>query len=63
MAAHPPQPQQNPARIGMDVVKPYGVYLNGVLVAAHPTERAARTTFNKLTSGVRLEGVFVGQSR
>lgn len=40
---------RNPDTVGMDMVPPYAVYLNGEVVATHDSERAAGELFNKLT--------------
>ena len=40
---------RNPDTVGMDMVPPYAVYLNGEMVATHDSERAAGDLFNKLT--------------
>lgn len=38
----------NPGTVGMDMVPPYAVYLNGEVVATHDSEHAANELFNKL---------------
>jgi hypothetical protein len=48
--------------VGMDMFPPYGVYLDGDLLAEHPTEREAQITFDKLAKRSRAKDVFVGQS-
>lgn len=48
--------------IGMDMVAPYGVYLNGELVAEHSTEKEAESLFDALRERSRTERIFVGQS-
>jgi hypothetical protein len=48
--------------IGMDMVAPYGVYLNGKLMAEHSTEKEAASLFDALRERSRTERIFVGQS-
>ena len=48
--------------VGMDMVPPYGVYLNGTLLAEHATEKEAGATFDAVRGRQRVGRVFVGQS-
>lgn len=62
MATRPPQDHQGPTRIGMDTAQPFGVYINGGLIAHHATQRAASEHFDRLRGRSKVAPVFVGQS-
>lgn len=51
-----------PRFVGMDLFRPFGVYADGVLVARHPTARAAVGHLDCLRGVARATRVFVGQS-
>lgn len=48
--------------IGMDMVHPFGVYLDGELIAEHESEREAQTTFDSIMGRTKARAVFIGQS-